>query len=665
MEAFLDESGTHAESRAITVAGYVISPESLPVLERKWRSLLGKYGMDELHMKEFVPPHGKYSQWPEEKKRSLFEALIGLIHQFSLVGVGAAVEMNEFVTTSHAFAHSKSPDLVKSPYQWCLLHCMVQAAAWADEEKRAGLINYTLDEGCPSRGRVQKDYALTRENEETRQKFRLGSLTFVDSKHHPAVQCADLLAYEMYREADRMIAGAERPPRGSFLALFRSHDRLGTINPGTLKKEVVRGAQIHWAALSNLPPKEKFLVMCYALRGMDEKNREVFFDMFPSFRDIYSTCITSHEMGIPINELPRELLPPDDPEWYLSRGVALTDKKNDYGSMAGDTHNEDDKPGSLPRNHEAESLREMIAGTAQALPHADKRGGHMASKQESQAQSSKIDVNRSYDTSLQSFTDALGQALITSEQLSGHPVSSRLMWASVLFTRLCTTGISILWLCPRSHVNPDGVHWDFSSIATLTRDLLECQLMFYYVAIEPVGEDEWRARLRVMQLHDCMDRLRMFRDFNPLDEKLPRIEQQANELRAQLSNNAYFAGLPESLRRELLKGDRASVLTQDEILQRMGGFEQRTRGYCRFLSAHTHSFPLAFYRMADHDRGRGVENEVDKGYMAGALEFGSSVLTETTSEMQDAFKDIVTFKPGKYRWHLLRRRRKRHRAGSR
>ena len=84
-----------------------------------------------------------------------------------------------------------------------------------------------------------------------------------------------ILAYGMYKEADRTISNAPRPPRGSFLALFRNEtDRLGTIKEEALKHEVRRGMQIHAATLDHLPSKEKFQVMCYALRRMKPENRE-------------------------------------------------------------------------------------------------------------------------------------------------------------------------------------------------------------------------------------------------------------------------------------------------------------------------------------------------------------------------------------------------------
>jgi len=317
MIAFLDESGTHSGSRVITVAGYVISSEAVPLLEAEWLAILKNHSMDELHMKEFVPPHGKYSRWNEEQRRVVLESLIGLIHEHSLVGVGAAVEMSEFMNTTHARAFSKSPSLVESPYEWCLRYCIVQAARWADETNHAGLIDYVLDQGCSGRGKAHQRFELGSQEEKFRQKYRLGSLEFANSKSVPAIQCADLLAYEMYKEADRQLSGSKRAPRGSFQALFRGSDRLATIDPKPIHQEVTRGMRIHFAILDSLPPPERFQVMCHALRAMSDENRETLFGMLPPMRNIFAACIARGEMGKRVDELPKELLPSD--EYILSR----------------------------------------------------------------------------------------------------------------------------------------------------------------------------------------------------------------------------------------------------------------------------------------------------------------------------------------------------------
>jgi hypothetical protein len=84
----------------------------------------------------------------------------------------------------------------------------------------------------------------------------------------------------------------------------------------------------------------------------------------------------------------------------------------------------------------------------------------------------------------------------------------------------------------------------------------------------------------------------------------------------------------------LLRGEQASILKQDEILQRMGAEPAHWRGLYRFFSSHAHSFPLAYYRMAEHGRGHGFENYVDKGYMGGALEHCAIILSTCTDAMR-------------------------------
>lgn len=263
-------------------------------------------------------------------------------------------------------------------------------------------------------------------------------------------------------------------------------------------------------------------------------------------------------------------------------------------------------------------------------------------------------IDEYYRSTLDHFTDVLEQAIISSHAAAGLDAGQRRFWGSVLFTRLCTTSISILWLCPRSKVNLDGDHWDFGSIASLARNIFECALQFLYLAIEPVSDDEWFARLKVMQLHDCKERCRMFRAFDANDPQLAGFKEQADELKGLLQSNAYFSLLPEPLKKTLLRGERATIFTQDEILQRMGEFDPKTRGYYRFLSSHAHSFPLAYYRMAEHNRGRGEENDVEKGYIASTLEFCTDLIKVSTDALQKSFADIALFTPGRFNWDVLK-----------
>jgi hypothetical protein len=261
-----------------------------------------------------------------------------------------------------------------------------------------------------------------------------------------------------------------------------------------------------------------------------------------------------------------------------------------------------------------------------------------------------------YTPCLDDFTLALEKALIVSQTSTELRCSNRQFWASVLFARLCTSSISILSICPGSTLNPNGLHWDFGSIATLSRNLLECSLIFFYLGIEDVTEQEMKVRLIVMDLHDCNARNRMQRDLAKVKDSGSNIYEDAVvKLSNQLKTDTLFKKLPLPDQKSILKGQRACIYSQYEILSRMGEDASWIRAYYHFLSSHTHSLPVGFSRMADHGRGHGGENEIDKAYVTFALDFSSKILKRSTTDMRRVFSDIAIFQDKSFNWDSLRK----------
>ncbi|MBY0358292.1 MAG: hypothetical protein K2W82_09855 [Candidatus Obscuribacterales bacterium] len=257
--------------------------------------------------------------------------------------------------------------------------------------------------------------------------------------------------------------------------------------------------------------------------------------------------------------------------------------------------------------------------------------------------SDEINTPETYPEAISFLTIQTERAIAISQSIAGHDAGERRFWASLLFTRLCTICVSILFLCPKSKINPIGIHWDFSAIASLVRNAYELSLTLYYLCFEKVSDDEWIARLRVIQLHDCLSRQRMFRDFDPHDKQLAEFEKQANELRDELQKNPFFSGLPDKQQKRFLKGESALMLIQDEILQRMGTKDiSFIRGYYRFLSAQTHSLPLSFYRMVERGDGRGEETKAETAYISASAKFCAEVLSGVSNEIELAFASLVS-----------------------
>lgn len=249
-----------------------------------------------------------------------------------------------------------------------------------------------------------------------------------------------------------------------------------------------------------------------------------------------------------------------------------------------------------------------------------------------------------YSSALGEFSAIVEQAIATSHATANRRVDERRALTSVLFTRLCVLSVSIVSLCPGSKLNPGTKHWDFSAVASLSRNLFEGALLLFHFAFDEVEEVEWEARLKVMQLHDCISRLHMFRDLGNNDDDLPVFERQAEELRTALMKNSHFMNLEPSRRRKLLNGDRTTILTLHEIFEKSGEDWSGHWGLYRFWSAQAHSFPLGFYRAVEQGRGRGVENDAEKAYIGGALAVSVHTVKACTDRMQILYFSITKFK---------------------
>ena len=206
---------------------------------------------------------------------------------------------------------------------------------------------------------------------------------------------------------------------------------------------------------------------------------------------------------------------------------------------------------------------------------------------------------------------------------------------------LCTSSVSLLALAPRSRFAPRHFeHFDCSSAASIARNIAEAYLTFFYLCVDDIDPEEWHFRLTLIQLHDCVSKLKIFRDFDPDDKTLPDLEQQAAERREHLASLPRFRALSEKEQSHWLKGERAIFLNQNQILERMNVKVNHFRGMYRFLSSHVHTLPLAFYRMGERDQGRGVESDTEKAYIAVALEFAEETGRKATIEMQALFPEI-------------------------
>ena len=244
-----------------------------------------------------------------------------------------------------------------------------------------------------------------------------------------------------------------------------------------------------------------------------------------------------------------------------------------------------------------------------------------------------------YETLLVQYDRVISACTAISQGASGRKVNTqRDYYASILFVRLCAIGISLLILCPGNRLSRTLFeHWDLTAIATITRNLIDCFVTFFYLGDKAVSDCEWECRWNIFNLHDCLRGKKMFEHFDSEKEHIDKFSIAAADLRKQLEENDFFQKLPDAVQKESKRGRRILLQSRDEIIANLGMDIDFFRGYYIFLSCHAHSYPLGFYRMGENNRGRGVENISDSHHVQSALEVATHVVKKCARNMIERF----------------------------
>ncbi|MGM8360689.1 DUF5677 domain-containing protein [Flavobacterium sp. ARAG 55.4] len=248
--------------------------------------------------------------------------------------------------------------------------------------------------------------------------------------------------------------------------------------------------------------------------------------------------------------------------------------------------------------------------------------------------------NLNYNKNIASYVKNLNLAIKIS-QLGSSRLSdgNKMTWTCVLHVRLCVMGSSLRKIAPKFY-NPKKllIEWDYSSMFTLTRNIMECYQTLFYLCSQEVSEDEKNARKRLFDLHDFYSRKKMF---SFTDDKIENIEIEQN-LKSELANTEYFKKLDEKRQKYFLKGDNAFFISRENIEEQMGEDKNEFKLLYKLFSSNTHSFPMGFYRMLEGERGNGVATDVEVNYSALALEVSEYYIKKSSNDMIALFPDIKT-----------------------
>lgn len=233
--AYFDESGTHAGSEAVAVAGYLATPEEWESFEVEWRAALAEWGLDYFHMSKFANRIGEYASWTEDDRRERFVRLVNITNKHVLGSVGTVIPLALYDATFSVGGPARAK--TGGPYGLAAFCNMMSVADLVRDLRGEPSVAYVLESGAVGRHQITKLLLDNMNDPESQKQFRLLSLAFQDKRQFVPLQAADILAYELYLHLPRQLGRSPRLSRTHNLTLLKSvPSSWGYLNESELKK---------------------------------------------------------------------------------------------------------------------------------------------------------------------------------------------------------------------------------------------------------------------------------------------------------------------------------------------------------------------------------------------------------------------------------------------
>jgi hypothetical protein len=214
LAAYFDESGTHDSAVITSVAGFISTPERWQHFDEEWKRVLDHWGLDYFHMKECAHYRGDFAQFKADElgRKQLLWCLGFLICRHCLYGCAVSV-----VREDHEMLNADPR--IGSAYNLAAQACIALADKWMGSQQHVGPMSVVLEDGC----KYSKDFL---DQLETLERplgtlSRFGNIVLGSKRQVPALQAADLLAYEQSKYFTGCLKAETAVPMRKTLELLR------------------------------------------------------------------------------------------------------------------------------------------------------------------------------------------------------------------------------------------------------------------------------------------------------------------------------------------------------------------------------------------------------------------------------------------------------------
>lgn len=206
---YLDESGTHDPSDFVVVAGFVSNKTKWVTFWHEWKVALERWGIPTFHMTDFEAYQGDFRGWSTEKHKDCINELLGIIKKHTFLGIGFIIRTKQF----DEMVSEAGKKLCGNAYGFAAIGCWHNLSILLQKPKTDGYINWIMGQGSKGSDAVLKIFNAGSKDSEWIENNRVRNLTIGNNQDHLPLQAADILAYEINKEAQWKLGGLQLKDR--------------------------------------------------------------------------------------------------------------------------------------------------------------------------------------------------------------------------------------------------------------------------------------------------------------------------------------------------------------------------------------------------------------------------------------------------------------------
>jgi hypothetical protein len=190
LEAYFDESGIGSNDEQFALVGVVAYAHHWRQFEPLWRTALQRHGAPYLHMREFAHRRGAFKGWSEDQRQALMSDCLKSLCWFVFFTIGATMNIVE--------AGWRDPEGKPSAaYPW--LRCYSEVLRGVQFVRQMTDSNHQIRCVYSRQDEFASHLRAIHEQSRGIEEYlgALGPLEFGDMRDEPALQVADLVAYEL------------------------------------------------------------------------------------------------------------------------------------------------------------------------------------------------------------------------------------------------------------------------------------------------------------------------------------------------------------------------------------------------------------------------------------------------------------------------------------